>query len=101
MEKIIWFILGALLLFGFIRLIYKGWTEKAIEPQNGTIFMYPEEEDGIDEHSPENLNFNRALKNTQLKRKLSDIENTHNVGGCVGYMTVENYLELRNQKEKT
>jgi hypothetical protein len=99
MEKILWFILGGVLLFGFFKLIYKGWTEKAIEPQNGTIFMYPEEDDEIDEYSPHSLDFDKTLNDVILRRKLSDIEDNHDVGGCIGFMTVQNYLELRNQKE--
>jgi hypothetical protein len=99
MNKL-WFVLGGIFLFGFLRLLYKGWNERCIEPQNGTIFMYPEEKDEIDEHSPENLNFNKTLKRAGLIRKLSDIEDNHDVGGCIGFMTVQNYLELQNQKEK-
>jgi hypothetical protein len=76
----LWFILGGIVLFGILRfmyLLYKECEYKYIDPRQGTIIRYYDREDDPDfeEHSPENLDIDKALKNMKLRNKLKNIEN--------------------------
>jgi hypothetical protein len=78
MDKII---LAVLIVFAFYRL-YR-WTEKHTyhDPSDGTTYHYEngktailEYLDSNDEHSPENIDFDQAIKAARLRTKLQNIE---------------------------
>ena len=70
MTHLLWFVLGASLIYGCIKLYKIGKRDAYKEPPQGTTIIQPE----IDEHSPENLKFDQALKAARLRTKLQDIE---------------------------
>jgi hypothetical protein len=73
-----WIWIAILLLTGIIVLYKKGRKEAAKEPPIGATILYKEAEEAmfmeIDEHSPENLIFEKALKAARLRKKLQNIE---------------------------
>jgi hypothetical protein len=76
MEHIGWFVIGIIILVIAID-IYKRARKEGKdsykEPPQGTIITYPDPEE-IDEHSPENLDFDKVIKRASLRRKLDKIE---------------------------
>jgi hypothetical protein len=106
MNENVWFLIGLLLILA-ICYIYR-WAEKNTyhDPADGTTYHYETGKagllqyvDSIDEHSPENLDFDRALKAARLRTKLIKIEEEREEYSAPFIpMTVTDYLLLRQMK---
>jgi cbb3-type cytochrome oxidase subunit 3 len=68
----------SLFLLSLLAYLLDRWAKKQIqqEPENGTEIDYSEmfAENDIEEHSPENIEFEKALATALLKQKLQKIE---------------------------
>ena len=72
-------ILTAVAFVGFAFLLWQAIMEGYEDPVDGTVITYPDEEQifsefETDEHSPENLDIDKAIKTVSLRNKLKDIE---------------------------
>lgn len=67
-----WIIYGTIFaFFGFMFILLKAIEETKEDTPDGTVYMYPGD---IDEHSPENLDIDNAIKTVYLRNKLKKIE---------------------------
>ena len=98
----LWLCAGIVLLTGIIVLYRRGKKDAYKEPPQGTQILYEEaeESDFLDEFSPENIDFDKALKNSQLRTKLQNIEMERDEFCSAPFvpMSVDDYLLIRRMK---
>jgi hypothetical protein len=102
-----WTWIGIILVLVIIMIYKKARKDAYKEPLNGTTIIQPGCEDyEVNEHSPENLKFDRALKSARLRTKLQNIELERSLqeeGQSAPFipMSVDDYLLLRRMKGYT